>query len=306
MNVAAMRAVHATGREKWLGHLVMVCFAAMIAGSFSLGHKAAPYIGPMALNAVRFVIGVSVLTGLFLVVARRLPRFPAAPWRFAILGGLMAIYFVLMFVALRITNPVSTGAVFTLTPLMSAGFAWLFMRQVARPVVLFALLIGAAGAVWVIFKGDIAAIANFDIGRGELIFLVGCACHAAYTPLLRKFNRGESGLYFTVFMTGATMLWLLLAGGRELAATDFTTLPPIVWVTILYLATATTAVTFFLLQFASMRLPASKVMAYGYLTPCFIIVYEGLSGHGWPAISVAIGALVTAMALVVLALAPDG
>jgi len=305
MNEMSARLTHATGREKLLGHLAMLAFAGLIAGSFSLGHKAAPFIGPMALNAVRFIIGVSVLVALLLVTTRKMPAFPASPWRFAILGGLMAVYFVLMFVALAITSPVSTGAVFTLTPLMSAGFAWLFMRQVTRPIVLLALLIGAAGAIWVIFDGDVDAIMKFDIGRGELIFLVGCAAHAAYTPLLRMFNRGESGLYFTVFMTGAIMLWLLLFGGRELLATDFTALPLIVWVTILYTAIMTTAITFFLLQFAALRLPASKMMAYGYLTPSVVIIYEGLSGNGWPAISVAAGALVTAMALVVLALAPD-
>jgi len=305
MTDTTARRAHAVGREKWLGHLAMLTFAALIAGSFSLGHKAAPFIGPAALNAMRFVIGTAVLSGVLLATTRRLPAFPVAPWRYAILGGLMATYFVLMFVALKVTSPVSTGAVFTLTPLMSAGFGWLFLRQTTRPIVLVALLVGAVGAVWVIFRGNIDAILAFDIGRGELIFLVGCACHAAYTPLLRRFNRGESGLYFTVFMTGTTMLWLLVFGARELTVTDLAGLPTIVWITIFYLAIMTTAITFFLLQFASLRLPASKVMAYGYLTPSFIILYEGLSGHGWPAFVVAAGAVVTAGALAVMAFAPD-
>ena len=305
MNTASMRTTHAVGREKWLGHLAMLGFASMIAGSFSLGHKAAPFIAPAALNAMRFAIGTAVLVGVLLAITRKVPAFPREPWRFFVLGGLMGTYFVLMFVALKITSPVSTGAVFTLTPLMSAGFGWLFLRQAVRPIVLASLLVGAAGAVWVIFRGDISAIVGFDIGRGELIFLVGCICPAIYTPLLRLFNRGESGLYFTTFTTGATMILLLVFGATDLAATDFATLPPVVWVTVFYLAIVTTGITFFLLQFASLRLPASKVMAYGYLLPCFVIVYEGLSGHGWPAISVAAGALVTALALAVMALAPD-
>lgn len=305
MNDLSIGRTHAVGRDKWLGHLAMLVFAACIAGSFSLGHKAAPLVGPAALNAVRFVLGTAVLTGVLLATTRRMPAFPAAPWRFAILGGLMAAYFVLMFMALRITNPVSTGAVFTLTPLMSAGFAWLFLRQTTRPTVFAALILGAAGAAWVIFRGDLAALLAFDIGRGEMLFLVGCMAHAAYTPLLRRFNRGESGLTFTVHMMSATTLWLLLAGGRELATVEFSALPAIFWLAILYLAVVTTAITFFLLQFASMRLPASKVMAYGYLTPSFVILYEGLSGNGWPGWPVVTGALVTATALAVMGLAAD-
>ena len=49
-----------------------------------------------------------------------------------ILGGLLAGYFILMFEALRLTDPVSTGAVFTLTPIMSAGFGWLRPEGVRR------------------------------------------------------------------------------------------------------------------------------------------------------------------------------
>ncbi|MEZ5871683.1 MAG: DMT family transporter [Nitratireductor sp.] len=296
---------HAIGREKLLGHLAMLLFAALIAGSFSLGHKAAPFIGASALNAIRFAVATSVMAALLFFLRKDDVRLPGAPWRFAVLGGLMAFYFVLMFVALKITDPVSTGAVFTLIPLMSAGFGWLFLRQQTRPSVLLALLVGGAGAVWVIFRGDVRAILSFDIGQGEAIFFFGCMAHAAYAPLVRLLNRGESVLRFTVFTLAASTVWIALAGAGELAVTNFSILPAVVWIAVLYLALFTTAGTFFLLQFASLRLPASKVLAFGYLTPSFVILLEGLSGHGWVSPTVGLGALVTTAALFVMALAPD-
>ena len=54
-----------------------------------------------------------------------------------------------------------------------------------------------------------------------------------------------------------------------------------------------------------LRLPSAKVIAYGYLTPAFVILFEGLAGHGWPTLSVVAGALVTVLGLVVLAVVPD-
>ena len=60
--------------------------------------------------------------------------------------------------------------------------------------------------------------------------------------------------------------------------------------TVLYLAIGPTAICFFLIQYASLRLPAPKVIAYGYLTPSFVIVFEGLAGHGWTTLSVMAGA----------------
>lgn len=295
----------ATGRDKLLGHLAMLLFAVLIAGSFSFGHMAAPYIDPKALNAVRFFLA-AVLMGVISVALHPKPlRFPKAVWRFAILGGLMATYFVLMFVALRIASPISTGAVFTLIPLMSAAFGWLFLRQRTAPIVLFSLMVAAAGALWVIFDGDLEAIAAFEIGRGELIYLFGCACHAAYAPLVRKYRRDEPLAHYTFFTLTATFLVVGVWGAPAILATDWMALPWVVWFVIGYLFVFTTALTFFLVQFAAVRLPASKVLSYGYLTPAFIILLEGLLGHGWAALPVLAGALVTAMALLVMAFATD-
>lgn len=306
---ALPKASYATGREKLLGHLAMMTFALVVAGSFSLGARAAPHIGPVALNALRFVIGVAIMAAAALLMLRgsgvKLFAMPAAPWRFGVLGALMATYFITMFVALAIASPVTTGAVFTLIPFMSAGFGYLLLGQRAGPVVLVSLLVAGAGAVWVIFGGEFAALMRFEIGPGEAIFFFGCAAHALYAPLVKKFNRGEPIAYFTFWTLTATGACVALYGVGEIAATDWTSLPAIVWITIVYLAVFATAATFFLLQVASMRLPVSKVFGYSYLTPSFIIVIEGLAGAGWTSPGVLVGALVTVMGLVVLVIAAD-
>lgn len=297
---------HAVGSEKLLAHLAMLLFAALVSGSYSLGAIAAPHLGPSAINAVRFVIAVTLMGAAGMLLLRGGLRVMGSPWRFAVLGALMAVFFVTMFVALRLTTPVSTGAVFTLMPVLAAVFGYLFLGQVPRALVMVSLLIAGCGAVWVIFGGDIEALLGFRIGQGELIFIAGVACHAAYAPLVKKFNRGDPVLAFTFWTLVATGLWIALWGAGEIVQTDWTALPSVVWVVIAYLSIFTTAGTFFLLQFAALRIPAAKVLAYNYLTPSFVIFYEGLLGHGWAPFSIAAGAAVTVMGLIVLALAPDG
>ncbi len=88
-------------------------------------------------------------------------------------------------------------------------------------------------------------------------------------------------------------------------AIDYGAVPATIWLILAYLAVVTTAITFMLLQFASMRLPASKMLGYNYLTPSFIILLEGLLGHGWTTMTVVMGAVVTALGLLVVALLPD-
>ena len=282
----------------------MILFAALVAGSFSFGAIAVPYLEPAPLNVARFVIGASVMGGVCLALLGRIPR-PEAPWRFIILGLLMALFFVTMFESLKITTPVSSGAVFTLMPLMAAFFGWIILGQTPRALVVVSLLVAACGALWVIFRGDMAALAALDIGRGELIFMAGVAGHAAYAPLVRRFNRGEPLVAFSFWSLVAIGSWIAIYGVRDIVATDWTSVPFVAWATIVYLAVFTTALTTFLLQFATMRLPASKVLAYNYLTPGFIILIEGLLGHGWASPTVLIGAAITLGGLLVMALAPD-
>ncbi len=280
------------------GHAAMLAFALLVAGSFSLGGLAAPHMDPAALNAVRFALATGIMAGL---AAGRLRReHLCAPWRYALLGGLLAIYFVLMFVALRIADPVATGAVFTLTPALSALFGWALLGQVPTTRIVLALILAAVGAIWVIFRADLPAVLAFQIGRGEAIFFVGCAAHALYTPLVRRLNRGEPVLVFTTLTLAAAFAVLAAWGARALVATDLAALPGIVWVTILYTAVVATAVTFFLLQFASLRLPSSKVMAYTYLVPSVVMLWEGALGHGWVAAPVLLGTAATLGALVLL------
>lgn len=292
-------------KERLLGHLAMLLFSALIAGSFSFGGLAAQHMDAAPLTLWRYLLTVLVMAVLAFGMFRAPLVRPVQPWRFLILGGLIAFYMLTMFTALEFTDPVSTGAVFTLMPLLSAGFALLFIGQRTRSGVLAALMIAAVGAIWVIFRGNVAAILSFDIGRGEIIFFTGVTAHAAYVPLIRKFDRGENPVAFGFWVTVASALCLLPIGARELAATDFAALPLSVYVAVAYLAVVTTAITFLLLQFASMRLPAPKVLGYGYLTPSFIILLEGLLGHGWPPASVLAGAIVTACGLVAMARLPD-
>lgn len=279
------------------GHLAMLAFSALVAGSFSLGVLAAPHIDPGALSVVRFVLA-GVLVGVAALATTGIPRTAfAAPWRYLVLGGLLATYFVLMFEGLKTAPPVSAAAVFTLTPIMAAGFGWLTLRQRLTGRMALALAIGGLGALWVIFRADLAALRALEIGRGEVIYFVGCVAHAAYAPLVRKLNRGEPAVVFTFGMMVAGTLLLAIYAWPAVLATDWAALPGIVWVTLVYVAVAASALTFVLLQYATLRLPAAKVMAYTYLVPSWVILWE-IALHG----AVPRGLVLVGVALTVLAL----
>ncbi len=282
------------------GHLAMLLFSALVAGSFALGGMVANDIAPAALNAARFAIATVVIGAAALATTGISGAALRAPWRYLVLGGLFAGYFVLMFEGLKTAPPVSTAAVFTLAPVLAAGFGWLVLRQVTTGRIALALAVGAVGALWVIFRADPGALLRLEVGRGEAIYFVGVALHALYTPMVRRLNRGEPPVVFTLGMLVAGLLVLALYGWSDIRATDWTGLPARVWVALLYLSIAASAMTFVLLQYATLHLPSSKVMAYTYLVPSWVALWEIALGHGAPPLLVLVGVGLTVVALVML------
>ncbi len=282
------------------GHAAMLLFSALVAGSFSLGSLAANEIAPAALNAARFFIAAMVI-GAAAWVTTGVPRGAfRAPWRYLVLGGLFATYFVLMFEGLKTAPAVSAAAVFTLTPLMTAGFGFMLLRQVLTARMALALVIGGLGALWVIFDASLAAALELRIGRGELIYFWGCVAHAVYAPMVRRLNRGEPPVVFTLGMLVAGGLILVILGWGDIRATNWAALPGIVWITLFYIAVAASAATFVLLQYAVLHLPSAKVMAYTYLTPSWVILWELALGHRTPPALVLPGVGLTIVALAML------
>jgi drug/metabolite transporter (DMT)-like permease len=243
----------------------------------------------------------AVLLAIVALATSGLPRATfVAPWRYVLLGGLYVIYFVTMFEGLKTAPPVSAAAVFTLTPVMAAAFGWLLLRQITTARMALALAIGATGALWVIFRADWAALRAFQIGRGEWIFFWGCIAHALYPVLMRRLSRGESAVAFSFGVVAAGAVLLIVLGWSEIRATDWRALPDIVWITLAYVSVFATVGTFLLVRIAALRLPSAKVMAYTYLTPSWVILWEIALGNGAPTGLVLFGIAMTVVALLLL------
>jgi drug/metabolite transporter (DMT)-like permease len=281
-------------------HLAMLGFSVLVAGSFSLGSIIANDISPIALTAVRFILAAIVIGIIAISTGSVTQAALKSPWRYLVLGGIFSVYFVLMFEGLKTATPVSTVAIFTLIPAVSAIAGFVILGQIVSSRIVVALIIGALGALWVIFRADIQLLSTFSIGRGELIFFVGCIAHAIMPILFRLLNRGENPLMVTFGLLISGAIILCIIGAREIIETDWIGLPTIVWVVIFYVSICASAITFVLLQFASMHLPATNVMAYTYLTPIWVLVWELFLGHSVPPLWVLGGVFLAVVSVTLL------
>ena len=109
-----------------LGDAVFLSFNSEL---FFTWGMAVNFIWPLALNGTRFITAVAIVGAVALAMGQMSLWHFRAPWRHAVLSFLMASYFVLMFEGLKTADPISTSAVFTLTPIMAGIAGYVLLKQ---------------------------------------------------------------------------------------------------------------------------------------------------------------------------------
>lgn len=284
----------------WVLHILLVVTATLVSTSFTVGKAIAAGLDPAILTLIRFILAWL----LFLPYIHRrygldLPS-PVALFRYSIISGALVAFFWLMFLSLQTTTALNTSVIFTLVPGISGIYSAIILKERLGRYRLLALLLAMLGALWVIFHGDIQKLLHLELGRGDLIFFYGCLFMAAYTPLVKLLHRSEpmAVMTFWVLVTGS--FWLLILGGNRLFSIEWQSIEPMVWYGIIYLAIFCTIITFFLTQVATISLGPTRVMAYSYLYPPFVLIIDWMLGHDLPELRTILGVLIIVPAMVIV------
>ncbi|MBU1566460.1 MAG: DMT family transporter [Proteobacteria bacterium] len=277
-------------------HLLMVFAAILVSTSFTVGAAITRELDPVVLTFIRFTLAAAIF-GPFVHFRYGL-RFSFPLFlRCALISGCLVIFFCCMFLSLRYTSALNTSVIFALVPSISGGYAIIINGERLGRGQLLALVCGMVGVVWVIFRGDPAQLLAMEWNQGDVIFLGGCFAMGLYTPLVKLLHRGESMAVITFWVLVTGSFWLLAFAGGNLSAVAWESVPVFAWLGIGYLAVFTTIITFFLTQYAVPYLGPTKVMAYSYLYPGFVLLLDLALGHGLPPLRVIPGVLVVLAAM---------
>jgi drug/metabolite transporter (DMT)-like permease len=278
----------------------MLLSAFLVSTSFTVGKAITPFMDPLVLTLVRFLLA----TLLFAPYVKRTfgVFYPGAIalLRYSLISAALVGFFWLMFLSLRVTNPLNTGVIFTTVPGISGLYSWFLLKERLGRYRILALILAMAGALWVIFEGDVQRFLTMQLNHGDLLFFSGCLLMALYMPLVKLLHRGEpmAVMTFWIMMTGC--LWLLLFASTKLPGFPWASIPGKVWLGIVYLALFTTIITFFITQWATLHLGPTRVMAYSYLYPPLIVLIEWFLHHNFPSIKTLIGVLIILPAMIIV------
>ena len=270
----------------------------LVATSFTVGAAITNGLDPALLTLLRFALATLLFAPyVYFRHGLSVPTVAALAGYAAISASIVA-FFWLMFEALRQTSPLNAAAIYTLLPGISAIYAVLIVKEHLRGNQLVALGVGLVGALWVVFRGEPARLFSLEIGDGDPIFFVGCLVMGLYTPLVKRFHRGEPAAVMSFWVLATGTGWLVLANNSAIWKTDWGSVEIDVYAGIAYLAVFTTLLSFFIQQHATVHLGPTRVAAYGYLTPLLVVLIAWGGGGGLPSLSTFFGVILILLATI--------
>ncbi len=277
----------------------MVISSFLVSTSFTVGAAITHGMDPALLTFFRFLLA-AVLMGPLVSYRYGLRVSFGDLLRYSAISASLVFFFWCMFLSLRYTTALNTSVIFTLVPSISGIYAYILIGERLGRAKVLALGCGLMGAIWVIFRGEWSQLTAMNWNRGDVIFLVGCFGMGFYTPLVHLLHRGESMIKMTFWILVTGCVWLFVLTIDQLVHISFADISIHVWAGIVYLAIFTTVVTFFLTQYATIRLGSTTVMSYSYLYPLFVILIELFFGYGLPDSSTLPGVIIVLLAMLVI------
>ncbi|WLE97530.1 MAG: DMT family transporter [Candidatus Electrothrix communis] len=284
----------------WPIHAMMLLCAGLVSTSFTVSKAITDAMDPAVLTLLRFLIAALLFLpyihykyGLHLPKKKRM-------FGYACISFTLTGFFWLMFLAMRSTTALNTGVIFTLVPSISGLYSAVLLKERLGKYRLIAMIPAILGAIWVLFRGSPAELLAFNLNSGDLIFFGSCLLMAFYTPLVKFFHQEEPMALMTFWILVTGCGWLLLFSGYQLLSVPWGSVPLKIWSGIIYLSIFSTIITFFLSQLCTLSLGPTRVMAYSYLYPPFIVLIEWGFGHPLPSVQVlpGVGLIIAAMFIV--------
>jgi drug/metabolite transporter (DMT)-like permease len=262
----------------WWVHMLMVLTIFLIATSFPVGSMIAHALPADVMMLVRFLIAAILFAPIvFYRQGIQLPTLKKLG-AYALVSIPLVVFFWCMFEALKYTSAINTGALYTLVPAMTAIFGLGINRERISFVTALGLFIGSMGALWIIFRGDFVSVGALELNYGDSVFFIGAVSLSMYNPLIKRVYTGEAMEVMTFWVILLGTVWLFLLSLPNLKGIDWQHISLNVYGGLFYLALFTTLVSFFSLQYGTVKIGPTNVAAYSFLNPIFVVLITVVLG----------------------------
>ncbi|MDZ4723423.1 MAG: DMT family transporter [candidate division Zixibacteria bacterium] len=223
------------------------------------------YINQYELIGIRLLIGLPILLGIILAKKIRW-TFGHKDLKYIIAGSSIIIaHFLIQATALKYTTATNTGWIISMTPLITAVLAYLFLKERLGKGEIAGIIISTFGVLLLVSKGDFVNL-DWLQSKGDWMILISVFTWAIYTITTRDLSRQHHPLIVTLVVFSPLLIVCLTYMLGTSAMTSFTSLPVKPIIALLFLGTLGTVAQWFW-QEGVARLGAAKAGIFLYLEP---------------------------------------
>jgi drug/metabolite transporter (DMT)-like permease len=201
------------------------------------------------------------------------------------IASLFAVYINQMsFIAgLSMTSPIDASVITTLVPIMTMIFAAFFLKEPITWKKVIGVLVGASGALVLIFNGNITTH-NITSIEGNLLCMLSCLSFAIYLTAFKRLIIRYSAVTSMKWMFLSATICSIPFCWNDIVAVNYTTMPTEIYFRIVYVVVMATFISYILIPVGQKLLRPTIVSMYNYLQPLvssFVAVILGMDSFGW-------------------------
>ncbi|RMF30914.1 MAG: DMT family transporter [Bacteroidetes bacterium] len=251
-----------------VAHLLLFTVALIYGANFTIAKVVldGDYLQPAAFILLRVLSGV-VLFSLF---HRFFIREPVARRHLPLLllCGIfgVAVNQLLFFEGLKRTSQINAALIMTTTPILVLLFSHFLKGEVFTWRKMFGVLLGAAGALWLITGGG-RILYDSSANQGDLFVFLNASSYGLYLVLVKKLMRLYHPITVVKWVFAFGLVFVLPFGAPLMNSTPWSSFNTTIWLAIGYVLLFTTFLTYLLNALALKRVNPSLVGTYIYLQP---------------------------------------
>ncbi|MDR0726095.1 MAG: DMT family transporter [Prevotellaceae bacterium] len=184
---------------------------------------------------------------------------------------------------LSMTSPVDASVITTLVPIMTMILAAFFLKEPITWKKVIGVLVGAFGALMLIFKDNIM-LHNTASVEGNLLCVLSCLAFAIYLTVFKKLIIRYSAI--------TSMKWMFLFATvcsfpfcrHDITDVNYQAIPVDIYLRIVFVVVFATFISYLLIPVGQKLLRPTIVSMYNYLQPLvssFVAVALGMDTFGW-------------------------
>jgi drug/metabolite transporter (DMT)-like permease len=186
-------------------------------------------------------------------------------------------------IGLSLTSPIDASVITTTAPLMTMILAAAFLKEPITLKKVAGVLIGATGALLLIFSGNTVRLNATGI-EGNLLCILSCFSFAIYLTLFKNLINRYRPVTLMKWMFLFAAICSLPFCRQAISLVDYAGMPAGIYLRIAYVVVMATFVAYLLLPVGQKTLRPTIVSMYNYLQPLvssLVAVALGMDVFGW-------------------------